>query len=184
MLPKKAAGVFNKQCRVIVRDHVPISVRKWHKHKGAEDSEYVAERYKEGLWNDLMAHFNLPECENPAAAAKLRAKVKQWTLKMMAKLFRMWKKTLWKNYLKKKKVLVFEGHLAKQTNHWKAFKEYKESEDAKNLSEKNKKNAEKKKYHHNLGLGATRLPCQSGINKSKRCLRKGSNQNGSAMFGN
>jgi hypothetical protein len=51
----------------------------------------------------------------------------------MAKLFRVWKKKLWKNYLKKKEVPVFEGYLAKQANHWKAFKEYKESEDAKNF---------------------------------------------------
>jgi hypothetical protein len=27
---------------------------------------YVIERYKESLWNDLMAHFNLPECEDEA----------------------------------------------------------------------------------------------------------------------
>ena len=71
----------------------------------------------------------------------------------MAELFRACKKTLWKNYLKKKKMPVFEGHLAKQANQWKAFKEYKESQNAKDLSEKNKKNAEKKKYHHNLGPG-------------------------------
>jgi hypothetical protein len=102
-LPKNAAAVFKKQCKVLVRDHVPINVREWHKRKGADDSEYVAERYKEGLWNDLMAHFNLPECEDQAAAAKLRAKVKQWTLKKMAELFRVWKKTLWKQYLKKRK---------------------------------------------------------------------------------
>jgi hypothetical protein len=115
-----------------------------------------------------MAHFNLPECENEDAARKLRAKVKQWTLKKMAELFRVWKKKLWKNYLKTKRVPVFEGYLAKQANHWKAFQEYKESEDAKALSEKNKKNADKKKYHHTLGPGAMRLPSQSGIRKSKR----------------
>jgi hypothetical protein len=57
----------------------------------------------------------------------------------MAELFRVWKKKLWKNYLKKKEVPVFEGYLAKQANHWKAFKEYKESEDAKNMSEKTRK---------------------------------------------
>ena len=93
MLPKKDASVFKKQCGVLVRDHVPISVWEWHKRKGAEDNEYVIERYKEGLWNDLMAHFNLPECEDPAVAAKLRAKVKHWTLKKIAELFRVWKKT-------------------------------------------------------------------------------------------
>jgi hypothetical protein len=71
----------------------------------------------------------------------------------MVKLFWVWKKTLWNNCLKKKEVPVFKGHQAKQANHRKAFKEYKESEDAKNLSEKNKKNTEKKKYHHKLGRG-------------------------------
>jgi hypothetical protein len=115
--PKKAANIFKKQCGVLVRDHVPISVREWYKRKGADDSEYVTKRYKESLWNDLMAHFNLPECEDEAAAAKLRAKVKQWTLKKMAELFRVWKKKLWKNYLKTKKVPVFKGYLAKQENH-------------------------------------------------------------------
>jgi hypothetical protein len=80
-LPKKATNVFKKQCGVLVRDHVPISIREWHKRKGADNSEYVAERYKECLWNDLMAHFNLLEYEDETAARKLRAKVKQWTLK-------------------------------------------------------------------------------------------------------
>jgi hypothetical protein len=91
-LPKKAADTFKKQCGVLVTDHVPISVREWNKRKGADDSEYVAERYKESLWNDLMAHFNLPECEDEAAAIKLRATVKQWSLKKMGELFRVWKK--------------------------------------------------------------------------------------------
>jgi hypothetical protein len=34
----------------------------------ADDSECVAERYKESLWNDLIAYFNLPEYENEDAA--------------------------------------------------------------------------------------------------------------------
>ena len=171
--PKKAADVFKKQCGVLVRDHVLISVRDWHKRKGANDSEYVAKRYKEGLWNDLMAHFNLPECEDPTAAEKLRAKVKQWTLKKMAELFRVWKKTLWKNYLKKKEMPVFEGHLAKQANHWKAFKEYKESQDAKDLSEKNKKNAEKKKYRHKSGPGGYESAMPKWDKKEQELLDKG-----------
>jgi hypothetical protein len=86
-----------------------------------------------------MAYFNLPECENKDAVRELRAKVKQWTLKKMAELFRVWKNKLLKNYLKTKKVPVFKGYLAKQTNHWKAFQEYKESKDDKTLSKKNKK---------------------------------------------
>jgi hypothetical protein len=108
-LPKKAADIFKKQYGVLIRDHVPISVWEWNKRKEAADSDYVTKRYKDNLWNDLMSHFNLPECENEDAARKLRAKVKQWTLKKMAELFRVWKKKLWKNYLKIKEVPVFKG---------------------------------------------------------------------------
>ena len=172
-LPKNAADTFKKQCRVLVRDHVPISVREWNKRKGAADSDYVAERYKDNLWNDLMSHFNLPECENEDAAKKLRAKVKQWTLKKMAELLLSWKKKLWKNYLKTKKVPVFEGYLAKQANHWKEFQEYKESEDAQALSEKNKINADKKKYHHKLGPGGYETAIPKWDKKEKDLIDKG-----------
>jgi hypothetical protein len=172
-LPKKVANTFKKQCGVLVRDHVPISVREWNKRKGVDDSEYVAKRYKESLWNDLMAHFNLLECEDEDTARQLRAKVKQWTLKKMAKLFRVWKKKLWKNYLKTKKVAVFEGYLAKQANHWKAFQEYKESEDAKELSEKNKKNADKKKYHNTLGPGGYDTAIPKWDKKEQEMIAKG-----------
>jgi hypothetical protein len=48
-LPKKATDTFKKQCGVLVSDHVPISVQEWNKCKGADDSEYIAERYKESL---------------------------------------------------------------------------------------------------------------------------------------
>jgi hypothetical protein len=86
----------------------------------------------------------------------------------MAELFRVWKKKLWKNYLKTKKVPVFEGYHAKQVNHWKAFQEYKESEDTKALSEKNKKNADKKKYHHTLGPGGYETVIPKWDKKDKR----------------
>jgi hypothetical protein len=119
-----------------------------------------------------MAYFNLPECENEDAARQLRAKVKQWTLKKMAELFRVWKKKLWKNYLKTKKVPIFEGYLAKQANHWKAFQEYKELEDAKALSEKNKKNADKKKYH-TLGPGGYETAIPKWDKKEQEMIAKG-----------
>ena len=48
-LPKKAAFVFKQQCGVLVRDNIPISVRDWLKRKGANEGDYVADRYKEGL---------------------------------------------------------------------------------------------------------------------------------------
>ena len=112
--PQKAAEVFTKQCGVLVRDRIPITVRDWNKRKGAPESEFVAERYKEGLWNDLMAHFTLPECADEAETAKLMAKVKKWNLGKMTELFWVWKKRLWAKYLKNKTPPVFEGYLAKQ----------------------------------------------------------------------
>ena len=120
-----------------------------------------------------MAHFTLPEFEDPADTAKLRAKVKRWTLSKMAELFRVWKKRLWQDYQKKKTAPVFEGYLAKQADHWNAFKEYKESEDAKELSKKNKDNADKKMYHHKLGPGGYKTAMPKWDKKEQELLAKG-----------
>ena len=181
--PKKAAKKFTKQCGVMVRDRIPITVREWHKRKGAKESEYVAERYKEGLWNDLMAHFTLPEYEDDADTAALREKVMEWALKKMAELFRQWKKTLWLKYEKTKTAPKFEGYLEKQARHWDAFVQYKTSEEAKARSEKNKKNASKKVYHHNLGTGGYKTAMPKWEKKRPRWLLKGSFQKQSAMIG-
>jgi len=88
MEPEKAKRVFVQQYGVMVRDRIPITVREWRETKGAEDGEYVAERYKEGLWNDLMTHFTLPKYEDYADTVALRKKVKQWTLTKMTELFK------------------------------------------------------------------------------------------------
>jgi hypothetical protein len=48
-LPKNAADTFKKQCGVLIRDHVPISIWEWNKCKGAADSDYVTERYNNNL---------------------------------------------------------------------------------------------------------------------------------------
>ena len=158
--PIKVAKKFVKQCGVMVRDRVPITVREWNKPKGVEDNEYVAERYKDGLWNDLMAHFTLPECEEEDDTAALRDKVKVFTLKKMAELFRQWKKTLWQEYQKTNSAPKFEGYLVKQKAYWDAFVKYKKSEDATEKLARAKKNAAEKKYHHKLGTGgyATAMP--------------------------
>jgi hypothetical protein len=56
-------------------------------------------------------------------------------------------------YQQTKKLPTFEGHLSKQTNNWNEFHKFKESEDAKALLAKNKKNADNKVHHHHLGPG-------------------------------
>jgi hypothetical protein len=180
--PTKAAQKFIKQCGVLVRDHVPITVREWQKPKGAPtESEYVADRYKETLWNDLMTHFTLPEYEDDADTAALRSKVKAWALKKMGELFRQWKKRLWQDYKKKKEesedgqvpAPAFEGYLAKQAHHWEEFLQYKESEEAKEKSKKNKTNADKKKYHHTLGPGGYKAAMPKWDKKEAELLAKG-----------
>ena len=123
----------------MVRDRITITVREWNKTKGAKEGEYVADRYKEGLWNDLMTHFTLPECEDDADTAALRKKVKQWTLTKMAELFKNWKKALWQKYQKTKKTPKFECYLTKQQANWDAFVKYKESQPAMEMSEKTRK---------------------------------------------
>ncbi len=56
LLPKKGANAFKNQCGVLVRDRIPISYKEWNKTKKVCESEFVADRYKDGLFDDLMAH--------------------------------------------------------------------------------------------------------------------------------
>jgi hypothetical protein len=56
-------------------------------------------------------------------------------------------------YVAKKKTPVFEGAYEKLRAQWPEFVAYKESERAKEISLKNKENAQKKTYNHVLGPG-------------------------------
>jgi len=154
LLPKANAIKFVHQCGVVVRDLVPISTREWNKPKGSEGVSYVDDRLKGVLWDKLIAHFTLPIFDDDEARTNaMREKVKHFALKKMAEQFNKYKNRLHKAYVKDKKVPKFEGTLEKQRAHWDSFLEYKNSEIAKQRSEKNKENAAKKKYHHKLGPG-------------------------------
>jgi hypothetical protein len=63
--------------------------------------------------------------------------------------------------------------LSSQAGESLAFQEYKESEDAKALSEKNKKNADKKKYHHTLGPGGYETAILKWDKKEQKMIAKG-----------
>jgi len=171
--PKKCANAFVKQCGVIVRDRIPITIREWHKPKNAFGVSFVDERYKESLWNELISHFTLPEFETDEDTAAMRLKVKEWALKKMAEQFRGWKKRLWLRYQKDKTAPKFEGYLEKQERHWDAFVQYKTSEEAKARSEKNKKNASKKVYHHNLGTGGYKTAMPKWEKREAAMVAKG-----------
>ena len=69
----------------------------------------------------------------------------------MAEQFNNYKNKLYRDYVKDKKAPNFTGTLERQRAHWDSFLEYKNSEVAKQRSEKNKENAAKKKYHHKMG---------------------------------
>ena len=152
VVPENVGVKFKNQCGVVVRDRIPITVREWNKTKNVSENQ-VADRYKDTLFDDLKAHFTLPNLGSESENAKQRALVKKWALKKMGELFRAYKNRLWKNYKKDKKPPLFENYLAKQEHNWEEFVRYKESEEAVNLSTKNKKNASEKKYHHHTGRG-------------------------------
>jgi hypothetical protein len=59
--PKQHAIKFINQCRVIVRDMIPITVQEWHEPKKARlGATFVNKRFKKDLWRKLMANFILP----------------------------------------------------------------------------------------------------------------------------
>src|SRR3990170_3192474 len=71
----------------------------------------------------------------------------------MADLFRRWKKELNTMFVDKGKTPEFTGRFEKIRDHWPAFVAYKTSEKGKIVSETNKNNAAKKKFHHRTGSG-------------------------------
>ncbi|KAK1625949.1 hypothetical protein QYE76_000264 [Lolium multiflorum] len=155
IMEKPAAPVMEKPTApVMEKPTAPVMTREWNKTKKVSENQ-VADRYKNTLFDDLMAHFTLPDLGSESENAKQRALVKKWALKKMGELFRAYKNRLWATYKAEKKPPVFENYLSKQDN-WEEFVKYKESEEAVNLSKKNQKNASEKKYHHHTGRGATK----------------------------
>nr|XP_034589175.1 uncharacterized protein LOC117851462 [Setaria viridis] len=76
--PENVARKFMSQCRAIVRDNVPISIREW---KGKKDDPYVLPHIqKDMLWADVKKHFTLLDSVEEKV-------VKDWMLKKMATQF-------------------------------------------------------------------------------------------------
>jgi hypothetical protein len=151
ILPDANAKTFVRQCGVVVRDAVPITMQEWIQPNNPKTGvKYVEKRLKDALWLQLMEHFILPD----SLSERARDKVKEFALHKMATAFQTWKKKLWTEYkARDNKAPEFTGIYEKIRNHWDAFIEYKTSIAAMEKSEKNKLNAGKKKYHHKLGTG-------------------------------
>jgi hypothetical protein len=149
--PRKNAIKFTRQCRVIVRDQIPISVQEWKKPaKGDPRVTFVDERAKDLLWESLMSHFTLPDNLTDADLKKVRKSA----LKKMAIAFNTHQSNIWKAYIKAgKQTPEFKETLEKARDHWDAFVKFKESELAQERSRQNKINAAKNKWHHTLGPG-------------------------------
>ena len=87
--PKKGATAFKNQCGVLVRDRIPISYKEWNKTKKYNrDGEYVPDRDKKDLLDDLMPHFSLPERPAESERNKLKELVMKFALQKMGELFR------------------------------------------------------------------------------------------------
>ena len=160
--PPEVRAKFVKACGVIVRDHIPITVREWLKPK-EEGISYVGKKAKETLWEKLMVHFTLPTLEPDSDEEEpteeemnrrqkdLEAKVKEWALHKMADLFRGWKKRLNVEFVREDKTPDFNNGYEKVKDYWAEFVAYKKSEDALKKSSTNRENASKKKFNHRLG---------------------------------
>ena len=63
--PKWTANRFIRQCGVVVRDNIPISIQEWNKPKADDGVSYVDDRSKDELCNTLMTNFSLPPEVDP-----------------------------------------------------------------------------------------------------------------------
>ena len=162
--PTDVKQKFVKQCGVIVRDFVPITIQEWNKPKD-RDLTWLGDESKKHLFQKVMHNFTLPwpevdpeegepsEEQMDKLKKELVDKVKAWALKKMAELFNKYKKRLYTDYVLKGKTPDFDRGYEKIRDYWDEFVAYKKSEAALAKSEINKANAAKKKYHHNMGPG-------------------------------
>jgi hypothetical protein len=141
---------------------IPITVQEWQEPKKARlGATFVNKRSKKDLWRKLMANLILPpeyskmddDGHEIPGGRERRRKVKQYALKKMGEAFRSFKKMLYAKYIAKEKTPVFEGAYEKLRQQWPEFVAFKASERDKEMSEKNKANADKKAHHHILGPG-------------------------------
>jgi hypothetical protein len=105
MTPANAAVKYIRECRCLVREHIPISFRLWKSNNANEQSVAVPQRDKEQSWRELKNNFTLPP--------ESEELVKDWTFRKMATQFQTFKKNLVKDYIKQEKMPTFTRALEK-----------------------------------------------------------------------
>ena len=140
--PKEVARKFVTQCGVIVRERVPISIRKW-KSTDPNEMHVLPDTEKNMLWSDIKEIFEFPDDRED--------KLREWTMKKMAILFQDYKKKLYKHYIKTGEVPDFENHPTITQAAWESFLQYKSSTEGSEKTARNMDNAGKKKYTHRMG---------------------------------
>ena len=62
LTPKNVADKWTRQCGVLVKDKLPISIQEWKEPKTKRPGvTWVDDRAKKYLWDSLMEHFTLPD---------------------------------------------------------------------------------------------------------------------------
>lgn len=109
--PEDAARKFVSHNGWVVRAHVPISIRNWHKTMSHDDVEetYLPNTEKDMLGATMLEIFKIPQVE--------QNKVKDWTLKKMAQQLNCFKKDLYNRYILKDLTPNFEK-FPKLRDHW------------------------------------------------------------------
>ena len=111
LTPKNIANKWTRQCGVLVKDKLPISIQEWKEPKTKRlGVTWVDDRAKKDLVKSLMEHFILPDHFTEADVEKVKAA----TLNKMAIAFNTHKKTVWANYLANK------GRLQISREHWRS----------------------------------------------------------------
>jgi hypothetical protein len=135
----------------LIRDNILISFRYRKGSEAATEVENEDEQEQENaqqygvsdteknmIWVEVQLHFSLSEGTNLAY-------VRTWALQKGAIAFQSYKKCLNKDYIKKGLAPDFtKKGLAKLRDHWYAFVQYKQSQEATKMIETNTINASKK----------------------------------------
>ena len=98
--PPELKNKLIQQCRVLVREYVPITFREWKPIKGTPDRYVVGPAAKKALWIRLMKNFVLPppevasdeevepdEAELKRRRDRIEANVRHFAEKTMAQAF-------------------------------------------------------------------------------------------------